>query len=228
MVLRKKIYFGQKNFLKKLVHKISLPKEPKTKFGGQPDWLVSPQWPISKTTGKPMGFVGQVALDKDLYPESQGKMAYIFMAIDDEGELDAPETWDPRAGDNAVIIQPHGIYPLPVNEEIKIQPLDFGPTISPEFSVRLEVEQEPQLNLNEEIDEEILEIYEDILGANKIGGIPRFIQGDEYPDDRDEWHLLLQLDSVRVPFYINFGDGGVGYIFINKSGTKGWFLWQSS
>ena len=36
----------------------------------------------------------------------------------------------------------------------------------------------------------------------------------------------LQLDSTLVPFYINFGDAGVGYVFVNIDYTVGKFLWQ--
>jgi hypothetical protein len=42
----------------------------------------------------------------------------------------------------------------------------------------------------------------------------------------DGWQLLLQLDSCSVPFYVNFGDAGVGYAFLNKTGDKAKFLWQ--
>jgi hypothetical protein len=29
-----------------------------------------------------------------------------------------------------------------------------------------------------------------------------------------------------VPFYINFGDAGVGYAFLDASGSRARFLWQ--
>lgn len=35
-----------------------------------------------------------------------------------------------------------------------------------------------------------------------------------------------KLDSTQVPFWINFGDAGIGYAFINGKGTDGRFLWQ--
>lgn len=39
-----------------------------TKFGGQPDWISTPQWPVSEAWGKrPMKFIGQVRLDEFLW-----------------------------------------------------------------------------------------------------------------------------------------------------------------
>jgi uncharacterized protein YwqG len=61
--------------------------------------------------------------------------------------------------------------------------------------------------------------------ANTIGGTPKFLQNDEYPQG-GPWRLLLQLDSASAPFSINFGDAGVGYAFISEGGTIGEFLWQ--
>ena len=59
----------------------------------------------------------------------------------------------------------------------------------------------------------------------KIGGPPVFIQGEEYPAG-DGWRLLLQFDSASVPFYVNFGDTGIGYAFLSADGRSGKFLWQ--
>jgi len=63
------------------------------------------------------------------------------------------------------------------------------------------------------------------LSRNKIGGVPGFLQSDEFPDD-GVWKLVLQLDSATVPFHVNFGDAGIGYAFISEDGSRGKFLWQ--
>jgi uncharacterized protein YwqG len=86
-----------------------------------------------------------------------------------------------------------------------------------EFHVRLSPGEDPPWSEEME-DEEQLE-------GNKLGGTPRFIQSPEFPDDGD-WKLLLQLDSSNVPFYVSFGDSGVGYAFISADSRKGRFLWQ--
>lgn len=67
--------------------------------------------------------------------------------------------------------------------------------------------------------------YRGALAGNKLGGTPAFLQGDELPIP-EPWHLLLQLDSTQVLFWINFGSAGIGYAFINQAGTEGRFLWQ--
>jgi hypothetical protein len=38
--------------------------------------------------------------------------------------------------------------------------------------------------------------------------------------------LLLQLDSTKVPFFVNFGDAGIGYLFLSADGQTAKFLWQ--
>lgn len=91
-----------------------------TKFGGQPVWLNEPQWPHSRETGRPMQFIGQVALDERIFPSSLGKMAYIFMSDEHSQVLSSR----PDSGENAVIIQPS--YEPP---SIKVSPLTAGPTL---------------------------------------------------------------------------------------------------
>ena len=67
--------------------------------------------------------------------------------------------------------------------------------------------------------------YRHALVGNKLGGTPDLIQHEELPVPA-LGDLLLQLDSTRVPFWINIGDAGMGYAFINRNGTEGSFLWQ--
>jgi hypothetical protein len=59
-------------------------RDPVTKFGGQPTWLASPQWPLSRETGRPMRFIGQVALTDDFFGSIDGRMAYLFMTDGDD------------------------------------------------------------------------------------------------------------------------------------------------
>lgn len=206
-----------------------------TKFGGQPTWLEEPQWPISMALDSPMRFICQIKLTDDLFPGCEGKMAYIFMTEDDEY---VDETWEPDGGENAVIIQPRG------EPQVKVRNIATGPTlqnyvkiegqdhlqpINVELSVDLTVTEDPQFiseTARFELSEEDGERYCNQLEGNKIGGTPGFLQGDEFPGDKSEWRLLMQLDSCDVPFSINFGDSGISYAFINKEGTIGKFLWQ--
>lgn len=59
--------------------------EPITKFGGQPVWLNTPQWPMSPEDDEPMLFMAQIALDPELFPGGEGIMAYIF--FDENGNF---------------------------------------------------------------------------------------------------------------------------------------------
>jgi uncharacterized protein YwqG len=208
-------------------------REAVTKFGGQPVWIEKPEWPLSKETGKPMEFICQIKLSDNLFPDSKAQMAYLFMTNDDE-YVDG--TWECDGGENAIILQP-GIPQVPVAELVK------GPTIKKyieaqgsdllqpkevEFSAQLEVKNEPDYapqEIRRKWDSDQFQEYAQSLDGNKIAGTPIFLQGDEFPQG-DTYNLLIQLDSTQVPFFVNFGDAGIGYGFINKDGTVAKFLWQ--
>ena len=89
-----------------------------SKFGGQPVWLEVPQWPISPATGAQMQFIGQIAIDRSIFPDASGQMAYIFMT-----EAEGVATFSADSGENAVIIQP-GVAGVPVCTK------SHGPTVS--------------------------------------------------------------------------------------------------
>lgn len=208
---------------------------PVTKFGGQPVWIVEPQWPLSKEMGVQMRFICQIALEANMFPGCGGKVAYIFMT-DAEDYVDG--TWEPDGGENAVIIQPGGIISVPVitaktgpilqnfvsfsgYDKLQLQDVVLAVKLSegydPDF---ISVEQASSLS------EDQWKEYRAKIEGNKIGGTPGFLQGDEFPDEETTWKLLLQLDSCGVPFSVNFGDAGIAYAFINKDASIGKFLWQ--
>jgi len=194
--------------------------EPITKFGGQPNWLEEPQWPVSEELESQMRFICQISLKDELFSGSEGKMAYVFMTEDDEEYADG--TWEPDGGENAVIIQPGGKI------SVKTVNKATGPTRE-EYSVTLVPSEDENFMAESQVfklNDDEAEKYRESLDGNKIGGSPSFMQGDEIPEPEDEWNLLLQLDSCAVPFEINFGDAGIAYAFTNKSNTEGKFLWQ--
>lgn len=193
-------------------------RETVTKFGGNPVWKnkKNPQWPIATRTGAAMQFIAQIALDPLGF---EGAMAYLFM----EGEGGAGDTWVPDGGANAVIIQPSDAVP-----SVQVKQLTDGKRLYelkslPNSNVRQKQAWEYSVSLHEEADTEIED--NDDGFRNKIGGTPKWLQGDETPTD-GEWLLLLQLDSSGVPFEVDFGDAGVGYAFISADGKRGKFLWQ--
>ncbi len=194
-------------------------KTGKTKFGGQPDWISEPEWPLSKETGNPMRFICQIDLTEIGFENSNSKFAYIFMTEEDE-YVDG--TWEAEGGENAIILQPN-------NNETKTGKIRKGPSLYKmvkklfkkklvqqgfECAVKLTKKEEDYKDDNDELDI-----------RNKFNGEPVFIQGEEFKS-RDGWNLLIQLDATNVPFYINFGDAGVGYGFINEDGNKAKFIWQ--
>ena len=190
-----------------------------TKFGGQPSWIEAPQWPINATTGEKMPFVGQVVIDSTLFPTAQGRMAYLF--LQDTHDY----SWDPYAGQNAVILQPGGELFIDVVADAT------GPNIEESteiFTVETTRVTEPPMLTNEEVaalgQDEAEEMFQTIM-PDKIGGTPDMFQGPEFADCGETSYLLYQVGLQ--PYLMNLGDGGVGFLLIDDRATKGRFLWQS-
>jgi hypothetical protein len=214
-------------------------EELKTKFGGQPVWLDTPAWPVSQGLGTAMRFICQIAIDPALFPGSQAQMAYVFMTDDDDHHQG--DTWDPESGENAVILQPcepcvpviasatgptlYRMVEVVGQSRLKPQACEFVVTLStdedPDF-----ISEDSWLDIEDEEEWQRLHIpYVEALEGNKIGGTPLFLQYDEFPQG-ESWNLLLQLDSTIVPFDINFGDAGIGYVFLSTDGRIAKMLWQ--
>ena len=201
------------------------------KFGGDPYGMPEFLWPISASTAESMQFICQIPFGPDLFPGVAETVAYLFMAAHETAE-----TWLPEGGENAVVLVPRGkTTPLhttgsapPLQRMVKKwwkRSLVAEPCV---FSGELTPAEDPKFipqELLEKLPERQVTAYRDKLGGNKLGGTPGFLQGDGLPYPAP-WHLLLQLDSTQVPFLINFGDAGVGYLFLNSIGTEGKFLWQ--
>ena len=213
---------------------------PATKFGGQPTWLSDPQWPLSRSTGEPMRFIGQIAIPAELFPHAVGKLAYVFMTESDD-YVDG--TWEPAGGENAVIIQPVDGVEAPI---VEVASSPTGPTLqrhvkrlftkklhpmAVEIEIGISWEDEPDFlsdNDRSSRSDAENEAYWDAIQGTKLGGAPAFVQYDEYPDADCNWGLLMQIDSCDVPFSVNFGDAGVAYIYIDTDAKRGRMLWQCS
>ena len=211
-----------------------------TKFGGQPVWLSGPQWPMSRSTGLPMRFICQVVIPEHVLAGDTPKIAYIFMT---DGDEYVDGTWEPNGGENAVVIQPDTGCEAPI---VDVKPLGYGPTIQRYekrlFSKKLkpvDVELEVDVHWEEEPDfvsgedrakfsDQDNEAYWNAVQGSKIGGAPAFIQYDEYPDSDSDWELLLQIDSCDIPFFLNLGDAGVAYVYVDEGAKRGRMLWQCS
>ena len=175
-----------------------------TRLGGQPSWVGGPAWPLSTELGVPMRFVGQVQLRNEPLT-----LAYVFMTSDDEYVED---TWVPDGGENAVVIQPGGAAPAGV----VVSERATGPTLEADAGVPVEL---------------VVRLIEGptddgALAAARTSGEPLWVQQDEHPGP--SWHLALQIDSAAVPAFLNFGDSGVGYVFVTDDLSRGVFLWQGA
>jgi hypothetical protein len=180
-----------------------------------------------------MQFVCQIPLDPGIFGGPPGRMAYLFITGESEGEW-VDGTHDPDGGENAVIVQPGGaggVETVPDAVGPTLYRLGYGGrrvAVPCEYAVKLSPGEDAEyVDEDDRIEwsDEDYDAYCDALDGNKIGGTPVFIQSDEFPKG-GPWRLLLQLDSMEVPFYVNFGDAGVGYAYISEDGESGKFLWQ--
>jgi hypothetical protein len=210
------------------------PSTPVTKFGGQPNWISAPQWPLSRSTGKQMTFIGQIALDSTTFPGTKGKMAYLFVIGDEDGGLSF-EPWNLDAGENAVVIQPGGRVGVKVASD-RTGPTSTTTVKDPATGKYVDKPIAYRVAVNPRLDQPFIndtaigklsvserDDYFSSLDGDKIGGTPAFIQPAEFPCSANR--LLLQIEDP--PFSLNLGDGGDGYAFMNDDGTAGKFLTQS-
>lgn len=214
---------------------------PVTKFGGKPCWLEAAQWPLGRKFGVPMEFLGQIALaDVPSLPASlcaSGRVAYLFMTgwVEDD-EKGVPSTWDAEAGENVVILQPDGRSIIVPTEEVSV----YDENLYLECHVQRTLQEEPEMVdpdsghlgvvSSEVYSQDGSNSLHDLLAANKLGGIPCFIQYIEYPPTGGPWHFVLQLSEfTQLPdgtyFSPNFGMGQA-HVFVSEDGREGRLLWQ--
>ncbi|MFK7787957.1 MAG: DUF1963 domain-containing protein [Phycisphaeraceae bacterium] len=210
--------------------------EPISKFGGQPVWIEDPAWPISESWDRPMQFLAQIAIPPSLSTES--KMAYIFVTHqrpnerDDKNWFFDPDACFSGAGENAVIIQPGGQDAVPTRTQAT------GPTTyledgsDCEFTIDLVQTTDPAFLSGDDYQkapQTERDTYFDTVSGNKIGGVPAFFQGDDWPgEDPDNWDLLVQIDANTLPFHLNLGASPICFVFISKDHTEGRFFCQDS
>ena len=205
-----------------------------TKFGGQPVWAEPADWPICKSTGNPMGFVCQFVIPTNLFPNTEDRIVYLFMVEGEDGGV--ANTWLPDGGDNKAIVQrilpgatptklPEGPTLQKWYEPKKAKGVLMRLLLSRAERARRECEFKVRLQPYEPEEARPDRDAEHFGGGCKVGGRPDFIQNEEYPSGVG-WKLLLQIDSARVPFEINFGDAGIGYLFLSEDGQQAKFLWQ--
>lgn len=181
-----------------------------TKFGGQPDWIECPRWPISPAwDNRPLKFIGQIRLN-DFYSELENlSLAYIFMTqpTDRSDSFFDPDIIYPDEGENAVIIQPDRKVP----EYVHVTDFCTGPTVDSKniwIPRTTEIKETSTTEFNQ-------------IDKDKFCGIPAFIQNSKVESDSK---LLLQLHINWLPFYINAGNAPTMFVFINHSNDRGFIL----
>lgn len=181
-----------------------------TKFGGQPDWLEEPAWPVSYAwDNRPLKFIGQVRLN-DFYPELEElTLAYIFLTQPENREdpFFDPDIIFPDEGENAILIQPNGKIPEYVNTE----EFRTGPTVD---AKTVWIPRMTRIRESETMD--FKQIDED-----KFCGIPALFQENEVERDCS---LLLQLHTNWLPFYVNAGGAPTLFTFLNDKKDEGFIL----
>ena len=186
--------------------------EIRTKFGGRPDWLKSPQWPTDSFTDEPYRFVCQIKIDPELFPQCEAKMAYFFLKDRESDHSILHET--------AVILQPGK------NNHVNTAKKPHGPSLEQMvprkgYKTKLfprDFRQSPELVPVSQKD--IDQAHTSGEPLNKIGGPPEFITSKNYPDSSGKWHLLFQLSKNTLPFELGIAENGVCYGFLNHDGKQ--------
>ena len=195
-------------------------ERPAAKFGGQPDWIDTPCWPLTPEDG-PMVFWGQLPV-----MDEPGRMAYIFMDL--SGDTDSFEF----LGDgNAVIVQPGPPPQVPTREaatgpglfECIPQPTRYGAaSINRVYERFIELEagfDPPEWTWPELPEGEYAARPED--GWNKLGGTPQFLQGDGGPPGAG-WRFAFQFSAAWAGHEIADGAECYGFINTDGRGALGW------
>jgi hypothetical protein len=199
-----------------------------TRLGGLPHWLEEPQWPVDPHENELASFMGQFRVPAADGSGTGDRMVYLF-AIGFSGE-------------HATVVQPGGH----VTESFETRAAATGPTdldrvhllrVEEEVDLsRVErelepVEDEDEYDREERLQELLEERQKDGAGSirmNQLGGsdvVPVWLQGNDLPGEG--WRLVAQFDSCQLPFDVNFGDAGVGYLFLSPDGKNAKFFFQS-
>ncbi|WP_407539594.1 DUF1963 domain-containing protein [Deinococcus radiomollis] len=192
--------------------------------------MAETDWPVSMATGKPLRFIGQVDLDTP--PFELGRMAYLFVEIYD-AELDKyfEDNWkvilQEKTGTG--LMSPQG--PMASETEWLIEGYA---TQEPDWS-----EMEAQGNeLFKKTHKRDWGKYRDFVAkydVPKIGGTPS-TPGEIYglKEPLSQWRLMLQLQEREengkasdLPFYMDYGDGGIGWSLLSNDHQAVHFSWTS-
>lgn len=194
-----------------------------SKFGGEPFMPAGFQWPKS-AEGEPLAFLMQVNFaeahaacpDLDLPPTGLFQVFYDF----DE------QPW----GGNLVDKKAWRFYWYPdidatehVGGEVQRAEPSEGKAILFEPILTVPDYEDMDLPIDEEDEEEYNEFFKPDDGIqHQLGGWPNYVQGAAFDDcaaggDKEDWRLLLQIDSDEIDLNYCWGDVGKLYIGVRSS-----------
>ena len=210
--------------------------EPITKFGGQPIWIAPPLWPLSPETGEQMTFLGQIALTEHIFPNSNGRIVYLFFSNESEplyneafaATIQLPgEVYTGTKGIEFVAMATGpSLYELDINRQIIYK--EYKVIIFPEeeeISVPLQERYNPMTDVDYTAG---FNFSKPELAGNKIGGQPLYIGHLTNPPQdlsSDQWLLLMQLAPLQgywknlqpnfYPFQMELGEFGILTVLIS-------------
>jgi|JI10StandDraft_1071094.scaffolds.fasta_scaffold155053_2 hypothetical protein len=183
-----------------------------TSFGGLPVKGIDKtlEWPTCQTCKAEMQYLGKVKTDIGF--------ELIFMCNNDPGMCD---NWDAEGGGNKVVVvdEKDLEFCKPIDAEASIRETDYGVTI-------LETKEDDYENARESWKGGS---RREVLG--QVYGEPSWLQGDETPECdccNKPMRFVAQLEEgPDHRTAMNFGGGGVAYLFDCTDGKTAKFLWQS-
>ena len=200
--------------MKLLINKNKKTELNQTSFGGLPVQNIDEefQWPSCKSCKLPMQHLGRIELNGDLLQ--------LFMCQNNPGMCD---DWDSNAGGNAVIVT------TPKHLQVVSEPNDGVTNRETEYSAEIvEVEEEDYDEARSNWAEKNTVSPREVLG--QIGGNPAWLQNDETPNCEQcgkPMSFVAQLETgPDWKTEMNFGGGGVGYLFNCDCKGSAKFLWQ--
>lgn len=225
--------------MKYFVPNLELAKESKSqaafqeKLGGLPFGLPVEMYPICKGCGNPMVLLAQFIHHKErLDLGKDGRILFVFQC-NYQSLRTSCSVWESESGANSCFILekedltskfekvPEGEVNLE-KEFLISEWAKYDDGISFEDSLAF-FDEDKYYEFDEDIFEQIIE---KITENTRLGGVPYWVQYPEVPVG--SWKFIGQLDDLTG---FNFGDAGIGYIFIEKVENseqlpKGKFLWQ--
>ena len=227
------------------------------RFGGRPWGLADALWPVCKECGGRQSLLAQLSHHPErLDLGAQGRMLFVFYCNNYPGMCDS---WGGSSGANACfVLDAEQLEGTPFDHPPAgaIDPDDHAVVISSwqAFDDGFDEATAKKLLTLTDYDDLPDSALAQLSGSTHLGGVPWWIQdANEAPGG--DWTFVGQLDTyysfheppksetpwiscdekryegrTHVGTGPNFGDAGMGYIFLRSAHTRpeGWFFWQCS